>query len=69
MTAAPVALMSCMQSERIPLREWLARHRAIGLGPIRLCTAVRTDGPDRLPPRLPPDASSPQPGLARRKPA
>ena len=48
MTAAPVALMSCMRNEGIHLLEWLAYHRVIGFGLIVVCTNDCEDGSDRL---------------------
>jgi hypothetical protein len=74
----PVALMSCMRNEGIHLLEWLAYHRAIGFGPIVICTNDCEDGSDRLldllategdvdhlPNPLPPGARPQAAGIAR----
>lgn len=44
----PVALMSCMRNEGFHILEWLAYHRAIGFGPIVICSNDCDDGSERL---------------------
>jgi hypothetical protein len=76
--APRVALVSCMRNEGIHILEWLAYHRAIGFGPVVICTNDCEDGSDtlldtlaalgevtHLPNPLPPDTPPQAAGIAR----